>query len=117
MVPSKVKEAIREAITNHIPFSPPLDVEYAFLLHALTDIASELGYIKAYPSAFKDRAWTFHVSAETGLRWGYVRHERETGWFEVRETTPIPDRACVMRDSEPIFGHRVDLKNQQVFQE
>ena len=105
----ELREAIREAITNHIPFEPPSDTEFSLLEHAVYDMAAELGYVRAYPHEFKHKAWAFYLSAELGLRWGYVRNETKVGWFEGRETTPLPKRARVTKDAEQVYGHKADL--------
>jgi hypothetical protein len=105
----EMKDAIRMAIRDHIPFDRPEAIEYAFLAEMLVEIAAEMGYVRRLPHCFRDRTWAFHVSPEKGLRWGYVKNNDKIGWFEGRESTPLPERDRVIKDAEPVFGLRSDL--------
>ncbi len=109
MIPADLKEAIQEAIKNHIPFQAPDRLDFHALEHAVSDVATEMGYVKAFPHEFKDRAWAFHMGPDTGMRWGYVRNDEKVGWFEGRETTPLPERDVVMKDASQVYGHETDL--------
>jgi len=101
-------EAIKEAIQLNIPFLPPESIDFSDWAHSVEDVALELGYSRGFPYEFKDHSWTFYLSPEKGLRWGYVRNDNKVGWFESRETTPIPERAIVIKDADSIFGHEAD---------
>lgn len=105
----QLKEAIREAIKHNIPFNLPESTEFTSLEHTVMDLALEMGYVKAYPHEFKHQTWAFHLSSEAGLRWGYVSNDRRVGWFEGRESTPLPDRDRVIKDAEQVYGHKADL--------
>ena len=109
----ELKEAVREAIQLNIPFLPPEGVDFSTWSHWVGDVAEAMGYARGYPHEFKDRAWAFHVSADKGLRWGYVRNDSKVGWYEGRETTPLPERALVIKDGDVIYGHAVDRMNHQ----
>ena len=105
----ELKEAIREAIVNHIPFDVPTGPDYHAVADVLDEVAQRLDFIKAYPHAFKHKSWAFHFSRNKGLRWGYVRNDDKIGWFEGRETTPLPERDLVIKDAEEVYGHSADL--------
>ena len=105
----ELKDAIREAIINHIPFELPNGSLYEDVAHAVEDVAEGMEYVKAWPHEFQHQAWAFHLSQEKGMRWGYVRNDEKVGWFEGRETTPLPERDVVMKDSDPVYGHKSDL--------
>ncbi len=106
---AELKEAISEAISCHIPFQIPDNLDFLTVAHAVADVAAESGYVKEFPKKFKHKTWAFHMSLEHGLRWGYVRNDHKVGWMEARETTPLPERDYVIRNSDPVFGHRADL--------
>ncbi len=106
---TELKSAITESLHHHIPFEMPADLDFTQLQTAVEAVAHELGYTQALPHCFKHQAWTFHLSPTHGLRWGYVFNDQKVGWFESRNTTPLPERDLVMHDSEPVFGVTDDL--------
>lgn len=109
MTGEEVKEAVREAIQNHIPFEVPNGSDFAAIEAVVKEVAEEAGFVKCLPHECKDHAWAFHLSPEKGLRWGYVRNQAKVGWYEGRESTPLPERDVVVKDSDRVYAPAGDL--------
>lgn len=109
MTADEFKDAVSEAIVHQIPFEMPNGADFEDIEDAVNEVAAQAGYVKCLPHEFKDRAWAFHLSPEKGLRWGYVRNGEKVGWYEGRESTPLPQRDVVVRDAEPVYALQDDL--------
>lgn len=105
----ELKEAVREAIDSRIPFSLPIDEDYTAFAEIVHAVAAEKEYVKGRPHNFVHHAMAFHLSRENGMRWGYVRNDNKIGWFESRETTPLPERDIVIKDADFVYALKRDL--------
>ena len=109
MTAEEIKEAVREAIVHQIAFEVPNGSQFEEIEDAVNEVATAVGYVRCLPHEFKDHAWAFHLSPEKGLRWGYVRNGEKIGWYEGRESTPLPERDVVVRDAEPVYALQEEL--------